>query len=143
MGYTGGKLEKPTYRRLGDHTESIQIDYDPKRISYERLLEIFWANHNPTRLTGSRQYMPAIFYHNEEQRAIAEKLMSDFDKRHLWQKPIVTELVPAGRFYPAEDYHQKYFSRHPEQAYCQMVISPKLNKFRKQWAKRLNGRSPK
>jgi len=83
------------------------------------------------------QYRSAIFYHNEEQKAVAEALIGELDRAHLWKKPIITQIVPLDKFYPAEDYHQKYFSRNPEQAYCQMVISPKVNKFRQQWTKRL------
>ncbi|MFO7995647.1 MAG: peptide-methionine (S)-S-oxide reductase MsrA [Dehalococcoidia bacterium] len=151
-GYTGGTTTNPTYQEVcadnTGHAEAVQVTFDPARISYREILEVFFSVHDPTTLNQQgadrgTQYRSAIFYHNEEQRAIAEKLMSDLDKRHLWQNPIVTELVPAGKFYPAEDYHREYFSRHPEQAYCQMVISPKLNKLRKQWTKRLKGRSAK
>jgi peptide-methionine (S)-S-oxide reductase len=151
-GYTGGTTTNPTYQEVSagntGHAEAVQVTFDPARISYREILEVFFSVHDPTTLNQQgadrgTQYRSAIFYHNEEQRAIAEKLMSDLDKRHLWQNPIVTELVPAGKFYPAEDYHREYFSRHPEQAYCQMVISPKLNKLRKQWTKRLKGRSAK
>ena len=89
------------------------------------------------------QYRSAIFYHDERQRAIANSLIRDLNESHLWTKPIATEVVPLDRFYPAEDYHREYFTQHPEQAYCQMVVSPKVNEFRKRWAKRLKGRSAK
>ena len=83
------------------------------------------------------QYRSAIFYHNEQQKAVAEELIGKLTKADVWNKPFVTQIVPLDIFYPAEDYHREYFSRHPEQAYCQMVISPKVSKFRKQWIKRL------
>jgi peptide-methionine (S)-S-oxide reductase len=83
------------------------------------------------------QYRSAIFYHNDQQRTIAEALIRELNEARLWKKPIVTPLMPLDKFYPAEDYHREYFSRHPEQSYCQAVISPKVNKFRKQWTKRL------
>jgi peptide-methionine (S)-S-oxide reductase len=85
---------------------------------------------------GTR-YRSAIFYHNDRQKAIAEALMKELNEAHLWNKPIVTQVMPLDKFYPAEDYHREYFSRHPEQSYCQAVISPKVNEFRKQWTKRL------
>ena len=85
------------------------------------------------------QYRSAIFYHNGKQKAIAEEIIGELNKSSLWKKPIVTQIAPLNKFYPAEDYHQEYFSRHPEEGYCQMVISPKVIKFHKQWAKHLNG----
>ncbi|MBI2328571.1 MAG: peptide-methionine (S)-S-oxide reductase MsrA [Chloroflexi bacterium] len=145
-GYTGGTTANPSYQQVGTdetgHAEAIQVTFDTARISYREILEIFFSVHDPTTLnqqgadTGT-QYRSAIFYHNEQQKAIAEELIGKLDKARLWQKPIVTQVVPLDEFYPAEDYHQEYFSRHPEQGYCQMVISPKVNRFRKQWAKRL------
>lgn len=145
-GYTGGTTVNPTYEQVCSnktgHAEAVQLTFDPARISYREILEIFFSVHDPTTRnrqgpdTGT-QYRSAIFYHNEQQKAIAEGLIRELDKSRLWEKPIVTQIAPLDRFYPAEDYHQEYFSRHPEQAYCQMVISPKVNKFRKQWAKRL------
>ncbi len=149
-GYTGGTIANPTYYQVctGEtgHAEAIQVTFDPVKISYREILEIFFSVHDPTTLnrqgadTGT-QYRSAIFYHNEQQKAIAEELIAKLDKAHLWKKPIVTQIAPLDKFYPAEDYHQEYFSRHPEQAYCQMVISPKVSKFRKQWAKRLKRRA--
>ena len=147
-GYTGGTTVNPTYQEVSadktGHAEAVQVIFDPARISYREIAEIFFAIHDPTTLNQQgadigTQYRSAIFYHNEEQRAVAEKLIGDLNNGHLWKNPIVTQIVPADKFYPAEDYHQEYFSRHPEQAYCQTVISPKLGKFRKQWAKRLKG----
>lgn len=147
-GYAGGTTVNPTYQQVctgqTGHTEAVQLSFNPCKISYREVLEIFFSVHDPTTLnrqgldTGT-QYRSAIFYHNTQQQAVAEELVGELNKAHLWEKPIVTQLVPLGTFYPAEDYHQEYFSRRPEQAYCQMVISPKVQKFRKQWAKRIKG----
>lgn len=106
MGYSGGTKVNPTYRGLGDHSESIQIDYDPSQISYEKLLEIFWSSHNPTLRTWSTQYKAAIFYHNEDQKRLAFQTREyESSKRN---SKIVTEILPATDFYVAETYHQKY-----------------------------------
>lgn len=113
MGYAGGSSENPTYYRLGDHTETLQVDYDPERISYERLLEIFWEEHDPTSKSWSPQYKAAIFYHNEEQKRMAfvtrERIAAKL------RKPIHTEVIPFSRFFVAEDYHQKYYLRQSRQ----------------------------
>ena len=109
VGYTGGTKTNPTYYNLGDHTETVQIDYDPKKISYAQLLDIFWKSHDPTERVWSRQYMHIIFYHNEDQRRLALET-----KAHLEEKikrKIYTGIVPAKEFYLAEDYHQKYYLR--------------------------------
>jgi peptide-methionine (S)-S-oxide reductase len=145
-GYAGGTGVNPTYQQVctgkTGHAESVQVRFNPSRLLYREILEIFFSVHDPTTLnqqggdTGT-QYRSAIFYHNEQQKAIAEELIGELNKAHLWRKPIVTQIAPLDKFYPAEDYHREYFSRHPEQAYSQMVVSPKVNKFRKQWAKRL------
>ena len=145
-GYTGGTTVNPTYEQVCSgktgHAEAVQVSFNPSNISYREILEIFLSVHDPT--TPNRQgadvgtqYRSAIFYRNKEQKAITEKLIGELNEAHLWSKPIVTQIVPLETFYPAEDYHREYFSRHSEQAYCQMVISPKVNKFRQQWAKRL------
>ncbi len=145
-GYTGGTTVNPTYEQVStgktSHAEAVQVAFDPMIISYREILEIFFSVHDPTTMnrqgadTGT-QYRSAIFYHDEQQKAIAEELIRELNKARLWKKPIVTQISPLDKFYPAEDYHQEYFSRHPEQAYCQMVISPKVNKFRQQRAKLL------
>jgi methionine-S-sulfoxide reductase len=109
VGYAGGTKKNPTYYSLADHTETIQIDYDPARISYEQLLDVFWASHNPERKSWSRQYMAAVFYHNEEQKRLAIKtrdIMAERLKSNLY-----TDILPATEFYLAEDYHQKYYLR--------------------------------
>lgn len=145
-GYTGGTTVNPTYERVSTgttgHAEAVQVTFDQTIISYREILEIFFSVHDPT--TPNRQgadvgtqYRSAIFFHNESQKAIAEKLVNELDKTGLWGKPIVTQITELNRFFPAEEYHQKYFSQHPGEAYCQVVISPKLSKFRRQWTKRL------
>ena len=109
VGYIGGNKENPTYRALGDHAESIEIDYDPAVISYGELLEIFWKSHDPGSRPWSRQYMSAIFYHNEEQKKLAVESM-EWEEARTHRK-IYTEISPASRFYRAENYHQKYYLR--------------------------------
>jgi len=145
-GYTGGTAVNPTYEQVctgkTGHAESVQVSFNPSKISYREILEIFFSIHDPTTLNMQgadvgTQYRSAIFYHNEQQKQVAEELIRELNKANLWDKPIVTQIVPLDTFYPAEEYHQEYFSRHPEQAYCQMVISPKIGKFRKQWTKYL------
>jgi peptide-methionine (S)-S-oxide reductase len=145
-GYTGGTSVNPTYQEVctntTGHAEAIQLTFDPGKISYREILEIFFSVHDPTTLNRQgedvgTQYRSAIFYHNERQRATAEALIRELNEANLWDKPIVTQVAPLDKFYPAEDYHREYFSRHPEQSYCQVVISPKVNKFRKRWTKRL------
>jgi peptide-methionine (S)-S-oxide reductase len=151
-GYTGGTTANPTYEEVctdtTGHTEAVQLTFDPGKISYREILQIFFSVHDPTTLNRQgedvgTQYRSAIFYHNDRQRAIAEALVKELNEAQLWNKPIVTQVAPLDEFYPAEDYHREYFSRHPEQPYCQVVISPKVSKFRKQWTKRLKQRSTK
>jgi methionine-S-sulfoxide reductase len=109
VGYAGGTLENPTYHRLGDHTETLQIDYDPERINYEKLLELFWSEHDPTSRAWSTQYKAAVFYHDDEQKRLAEesreRLAAKLNRR------VSTEVIPFSRFYTAEAYHQKYYLR--------------------------------
>jgi len=145
-GYTGGATVNPTYEQVCSgktgHAEAVQVSFDPLKISYRKILEIFFSIHDPTTLNRQgadvgTQYRSAIFYHSEQQKAIAEELIAGLNTSHLWKKPIVTQIVPLHTFYTAEDYHQGYYSQHPEQGYCQMVISPKLNKFRQRWSKHL------
>jgi len=145
-GYTGGTTVNPTYEQVctgkTGHAEAVQVSFNPSKVSYREILEIFFSIHDPTTLNRQgadvgTQYRSAIFYHNEQQKLVAEELIVELNKAHLWNKPIVTQIVPLHTFYPAEDYHQGYFAQHPEQGYCQMVISPKVNKFRQQWLKHL------
>ena len=145
-GYTGGTTANPTYREVCSdrtgHAEAVQVSFDPLKISYREILEVFFSVHDPTTLNRQgadvgTQYRSAIFYSSDEQRDAAEQLIRELDEAHTWKKPIVTQILPLDRFYPAENYHRDYFVRHPEQAYCQMVISPKVAKLRTKWAKRL------
>lgn len=145
-GYTGGTTVNPTYQEVctntTGHAEAVQLTFNPGEISYREILQIFFSVHDPTTLNRQgedvgTQYRSAIFYHDDRQRAIAEGLIKELNAAHLWSKSVVTQVARLDKFYPAEDYHREYFSRHPEQPYCQAVISPKVNKFRKQWAKRL------
>ncbi len=106
MGYSGGTRKNPTYQSLGDHSETIQIDYDPSQISYEKLLEVFWASHNPAERSWSTQYKAAVFYHNEDQKISAEKSRDAEEARR--NSKIMTEILPATAFYVAEAYHQKH-----------------------------------
>jgi methionine-S-sulfoxide reductase len=109
VGYAGGEKENPTYHNLGDHTETLQVDYDPSKISYEKLLELFWEEHDPTSRSWSRQYKAVVFYHDEEQKRSA---LASRDRLAAKKgKTIHTEVLPHGRFYAAEDYHQKYYLR--------------------------------
>lgn len=145
-GYTGGHVPNPSYQRVCDgntgHAEAVQIQFDPEQISYRELLEIFFSIHDPTTLNRQgadvgTQYRSAIFYHSEEQRQIAEQLVRELTEQRVFRDPIVTEIVPASTFYPAEDYHQEYFARNPYQPYCQFVVAPKVAKFRKLFANKV------
>lgn len=144
-GYTGGTQSNPSYEEVCSgrtgHAEAVQITYDPAVISFADLLEVFFSIHDPTTLNRQgndvgTQYRSAIFYHGEEQRSQAQAMIKSLDAEHIWPAPIVTELVAAPPFYPAENYHQHYYARNPNQAYCQFVIAPKLTKFRKLFATR-------
>lgn len=145
-GYSGGHDENPSYRSVCEggsgHAEVVQIVFDPDQISYRDLLEVFFVIHDPTSLNRQgndvgTQYRSVIFTHSAEQRAIAEALIDELDGQALWPAAIVTEVLPAPLFYPAEDYHQHYFSRNAQQPYCQVVVAPKLGKLRQAFARRL------
>jgi peptide-methionine (S)-S-oxide reductase len=145
-GYAGGHVEHPTYKQVctgtTGHAEVLQITYDPEKISYEELLEVFWMTHDPT--TPNRQgndvgpqYRSIIFYHNEEQKQLAEKYKQELDASGAFGNPIVTTIEPLPTFYPAEDYHQNYFNTHGHEPYCSFVIRPKVDKFRKVFQEKL------
>jgi len=145
-GYTGGKVENPTYEMVCSgatgHAEAVQITFDPAQISYRELLEVFFSIHDPTTLNRQgndigTQYRSAIFYHDAGQKTSAEAVIAELEAARRWNNPIVTEVVAYTKFYPAETYHQEYFRNHPYQPYCQVVIAPKLDKFRKQFLQRL------
>lgn len=121
VGYIGGKLANPTYEEVctdrTGHAEAVQVEYDPNEITYDELLKVFWDNHDPTTLNRQgpdvgHQYRSAIFFYNTEQEKIAQKSKEELEKSGKFDKPIVTEIVPAPEFYKAEDYHQKYFQKH-------------------------------
>lgn len=139
-GYSGGETENPDYKSVCSgstgHAECLQIVYDPKKTSFEELLEIFWETHDPTTLNRQgndigTQYRSVIFYHNESQRSIAEKYKEQLNKSGIYSKPIVTTLEPMIKFYPAEDYHQQYYNLNQSAPYCRYVIAPKVEKFKK------------
>ncbi len=142
-GYAGGQVEDPTYRQVcgGDtgHAEVVQVSFDPAVVSYRRLLEIFFTIHDPTTRdrqgadTGS-QYRSAIFVGSPEQRETAEALIAELEAEQLFDDPIVTEVSPLETFYPAERYHQDYYRQNSRQPYCQVVIRPKLAKYRAKFA---------
>jgi peptide-methionine (S)-S-oxide reductase len=141
-GYAGGNKPDPTYEEVCSgntgHAEVVKIEYDPLKISYELLLDIFFATHDPTTINrqgndSGTQYRSVIFYNSEKQEQTAKKVMQDLEKSKIYPEPIVTDLKPLGSFYKAEDYHHKYFLSNPYQPYCQAVISPKVTKFRKKF----------
>jgi len=145
-GYTGGHVENPTYKEVctgnTGHAEVIQVFYNPEVISFKDLLEVFWQTHDPTTLNRQgndvgTQYRSAIFYHSSEQKELAERYKKELDQSGAFSAPIVTEIVPFTRFYPAEDYHQNYFNLNQRQPYCSFVIKPKLDKFRKVFGEKL------
>lgn len=147
-GYSGGLVVNPTYRQVCDgktgHAEVVQVTFDPAVITFREILEIFFAIHDPTTLNRQGadvgpQYRSAIFYHSPEQRATAQAVIAELSAARVFDKPIVTELTAATRFYPAEDYHQEYFRKNPYQPYCQVVVSPKVAKLRKGFAAKLKG----
>jgi peptide-methionine (S)-S-oxide reductase len=145
-GYIGGTVENPTYEAVCNghtgHAEAVRVTFDPEKVSYRELLEIFFVIHDPTTLNRQgndlgTQYRSAIFYHSQEQRQAAEEVITTLTKQRFYAEPIVTEVVPATEWYEAEPYHQEYFVRNPFQGYCQFVVGPKVAKFRKQFAERL------
>ena len=139
-GYTGGQVKNPSYREVCNgttgHAEAVQIVFDPQLISYRQLLGVFFRTHNPTTLNRQgadvgTQYRSAIFYHNEEQKEMAAAIIRELDSAKIWEDPVVTQLSPAGVFYVAEDDHQAYFENNKSAPYCNFVIVPKLEKFKK------------
>ncbi len=139
-GYSGGKTKNPTYQEVctGEtgHAEVIQITFNPKVISFHELLEVFWETHDPTTLNrqgadSGTQYRSVIFYHSPEQKETAEKYKAELNKENVYNKPVVTEITAFDKFYKAENYHQNYFANNRSQGYCQFVIVPKIEKFRK------------
>ena len=150
-GYSGGHVSRPTYKHVctGEtgHAEVVQVTFDPAAISYRDLLKVFFTIHDPTTLNRQgadigTQYRSAIFYHSPEQKRAAEEIIAELSAAKLWDRPVVTEVTAFQAFYPAEDYHQEYFRRNPTQPYCQMVVAPKVVKFRKQYLQQLKRPQP-
>lgn len=145
-GYSGGHTENPTYKEVCSettgHAEAVQIRFDPKVLSYEDLLRVYFTVHDPTTLNRQggdigTSYRSAIFYHSEEQRQAAEKVLAEITAEAIYDDPIVTEATAFDKFWPAEDYHQEYFANNPNQPYCSAVVAPKVAKFRQKFAARL------
>jgi peptide-methionine (S)-S-oxide reductase len=145
-GYSGGDVPNPTYRQVCSettgHAEVVQVTFDPDEVSYKDILEVYFTIHDPTTLNRQgadvgTQYRSVIFYHTEEQKRTAEEVISEIEEEGIWNSPIVTEVVPLDEFYVAEDYHQNYFRNNGFQPYCQVIIAPKVAKFRKQHLERL------
>jgi methionine-S-sulfoxide reductase len=142
-GYSGGQKPDPTYEQVCSgatgHAEVVQVTYDPREIAFEDLLQVFWRTHDPTTLNRQghdvgTQYRSAIFYHNDRQREIAEQYKKQLNESESFGAPIVTEITPFEKFYPAEKYHQEYYDLNPNQGYCQAIIRPKVEKFKKEFS---------
>jgi peptide-methionine (S)-S-oxide reductase len=145
-GYSGGSTPSPSYQQVcsGEtgHAEVVQITFDPEITSYKEILEIFFTIHNPTTLNRQgadvgTQYRSVIFYHDEQQKETAGQVIKEIEQLGIWEDPIVTQLQPVEKFFIAEDYHQEYFKKNPYQGYCQMVVAPKVSKFRQKFAHKL------
>jgi len=145
-GYAGGHVDNPTYKAVCNgntgHAEVVQVHFDPSIVSYRDLLNVFFAIHDPTTLNRQgadvgTQYRSAIFYHNDDQKMIAENLIEELNSQKIWDQAIVTQVSPFDKFYMAEDYHQEYFARNQNQPYCQAVVAPKVAKFRKHFLEML------
>ena len=145
-GYSGGMMTNPTYQQVCSgttgHAEVVRVTFDPQVISFKEILEVFFTIHDPTTLNrqgadAGTQYRSAVFYHKPEQKTIAEQVIKEISAAGIWDTPIVTEVAPFKAFYPAEDYHQEYYKNNSAQPYCQVVIAPKVAKFRKQYLAKL------
>jgi peptide-methionine (S)-S-oxide reductase len=145
-GYSGGELENPTYEQVSTgttgHAEAVQVTFDPDVISFKDILQIFFATHDPTTLNRQgpdvgTQYRSVIFYHDDQQRAIAEQVMKEISEQGIFDAPLVTRVEPFKAFYEAEDYHKDYFKRHQGQTYCTLVIAPKMAKLRELYLSKL------
>ena len=145
-GYTGGHTQNPTYKQVctgtTGHAEVARITFDENKISFTEILEVFWQTHDPTTVNRQgndvgTQYRSAIFYHDQHQKQIAQSIKEQLNAQQIWPNPIVTEIKPLENFYPAENYHQNYFNENGDQAYCQFVVKPKVEKFKKVFADKL------
>lgn len=151
-GYSGGLTANPTYEQVCSgwtgHAEVVQMTFDPDVISYDELLEVFWKTHDPTTRNQQgpdigAQYRSVVFYHNDEQKKLAEHFKRELDNEHAFRKPIVTEIVAFDKFYPAEDYHQNYYNTHRGEIYCAAVIRPKVTKVKKVFKDKLSADATK
>jgi peptide-methionine (S)-S-oxide reductase len=145
-GYAGGSVPDPTYEAVcggaTGHAEVVQVTFDPRAVSFRELLEVFFTIHDPTTLNRQggdigTQYRSAVFYHSPEQKETAREVVREIEEARVWDAPVVTEVVPLDKFYPAEDYHQEYFRRNPAQPYCRVVVAPKVSKFRQKFIEKL------
>ncbi|TNE53754.1 MAG: peptide-methionine (S)-S-oxide reductase [Bacteroidetes bacterium] len=145
-GYSGGQKDQPTYQEVctgsTGHAEVVRIHYDPDQLSYEALLEVFWFVHDPTQMNRQgndigTQYRSVVFYHDEDQRSLAEVYKQKLRDEKVWDAEVVTEISPLTNYFKAEDYHANYFANNPDQPYCSSVVRPKVEKFRKVFAERL------
>jgi peptide-methionine (S)-S-oxide reductase len=150
VGYSGGKVANPSYRLVctgaTGHAEVVQVTFDPQVISYGEILHIFFTVHDPTTLNRQgndvgTQYRSVIFYHDERQKNTAEEVIREIEAEGIWDSPIVTQVEPFEAFYRAEDYHQEYYKKNPYQGYCQVIIAPKVAKFRKHYFERLKNQA--
>lgn len=145
-GYAGGQTQNPSYEEVckgtTGHAEVVRVEFDAEKLSFRQLLEIFFSLHNPTQLNRQgndvgTQYRSAVFYHNDEQKQCAEDIIKEMEVEEVWEDPIVTEITELTSYFDAEDYHQDYFSNNPQNQYCNMVVAPKLAKFKKTFAEKL------
>jgi peptide-methionine (S)-S-oxide reductase len=146
-GYSGGHVKNPSYENVCSdetgHAEVVQVTFDPTIITYREILQVFFSVHDPTTLNRQgadigTQYRSVIFYHDDNQKRIAQEVTKEIEKSNIWGHKIVTELVPLVEFFKAEEYHQNYFENNPNQPYCQVVVAPKVAKFRKQYFDKLS-----
>lgn len=145
-GYAGGQTQQPTYEQVCEgttgHAEVVRVNFDADQISYRDILEVFFALHNPTQINRQgndvgTQYRSEIFYHDAEQKKIAEQIIDEIELEEIWSTPVVTEITALNNYFQAEDYHQDYFKNNPQNQYCTMVVAPKLAKFKKKFAELL------
>ena len=145
-GYAGGDTVDPSYQEVcagtTGHAEVVRVTFDPREVSFKEILEVFFTIHDPTTLNRQgadvgTQYRSAVFYHTPEQKEAAERTIAELDAAKIWDAPIVTQVVPLEKFYEAEDYHQEYFRKNPNQGYCRMVVAPKVAKFRTHFLEKL------
>jgi peptide-methionine (S)-S-oxide reductase len=145
-GYSGGKMENPTYEKVSTgttgHVEVVQISFNPDVISFKEILEVFFSSHDPTSLNRQgqdigTQYRSVIFFHDDQQKAMAEKVIKELTETKTWNMPIVTQIEPFKIFYKAEEYHQNYFKNHPEKSYCSIIIAPKIGKLKQHYLGKL------